>query len=83
MFRKLKFRTSLYLKKSEDKFLNNIEKMYGKKEDIVIGYGDWSQDKQMKNLLNSLIIRNNLKELAIITGVLFYHLLENHISLAM
>ena len=53
LFRKLKFRTNVYLRKSEDKFLNNIEKMYGKKEDIVIGYGDWSQDKQMKHLIPS------------------------------
>ena len=53
LFRKLKFRTNVYLRKSEDKFLNNIEKMYGKKEDIVIGYGDWSQDKQMKRLIPS------------------------------
>jgi hypothetical protein len=53
LFRKLKFRTNVYLRKSEDKFLNNIEKMYGKKEDIVIGYGDWSNDKQMKHLIPS------------------------------
>ena len=53
LFRKLKFRTNVYLRKSEDKFLNNIEKVYGKKEDIVIGYGDWSQDKQMKHLIPS------------------------------
>jgi hypothetical protein len=53
LFRKLKFRTNVYLRKSEDKFLNNIEKVYGNKEDIVIGYGDWSQDKQMKHLIPS------------------------------
>ena len=53
LFRKLKFRTNIYLRKSEDKFLNNIEKMYGKKDDIVIGYGDWSNDKQMKHLIPS------------------------------
>ena len=53
LFRKLKFRTSINLRKSEDKFLNNIEKKYGKKEDIVIGYGDWSNDKQMKHLIPS------------------------------
>ena len=31
LYRKLKFRTHIYLRKSEDKFLNNIEKMYGEK----------------------------------------------------
>lgn len=29
----------------------------------------------MKNLLNSLIIRNNLKELGLFLSVLFYHFL--------
>ena len=53
LFRKLKFRTNIYLRKSEDKFLNNIEKTYGKSEDIAIGYGDWSLDKQMKHLMPS------------------------------
>lgn len=53
LFRKLKFRTNICLRKSEDKFLNNIEKIYGKKEDIVIGYGDWSLNKQMKHLMPS------------------------------
>ena len=53
LFRKLKFRTNICLRKSEDKFLNNIEKMYGKKEEIVIGYGDWSLDKQIKHLMPS------------------------------
>ena len=53
LFRKLKFRTHIYLRKSEDKFLNNIEKIYGKKEDIAIIYGDWSNPKQMKHLIPS------------------------------
>jgi hypothetical protein len=53
LFRKLKFRTQLYLRKSQDKFLNNIEKIYGKKEDVAIIYGDWSNPKQMKHLMPS------------------------------
>lgn len=53
LYRKLKFRTHIYLRKSEDKFLNNIEKIYGKKEDISIIYGDWSNPKQMKHLMPS------------------------------
>lgn len=32
-------------------------------------------NKQMKNLVNSLIIRNNLKELGLFLSVLFYHTL--------
>ena len=53
LFRKLKFRTQIYLRKSEDTFLNNIEKTYGKKEDIIIIYGDWSNPKHMKHLMPS------------------------------
>ena len=46
--RKLNWRTQIYRRKSEDLFLNNIEKTFGKKEDIAIVYGDWSRDTQMK-----------------------------------
>jgi hypothetical protein len=52
--RKLKFRTQIYLRKSEDKFLNNIEKFFGSSKDIVIGYGNWSTTKQMKHLMPSI-----------------------------
>jgi len=46
--RKLNWRTQIYRRQSEDNFLNNIEKTFGKKEDIAIVYGDWSRDTQMK-----------------------------------
>ncbi len=46
LHRKLKFRTYLYTQKSIDKFLNRIEYLYGK--DIIIGYGNWSRNTQMK-----------------------------------
>lgn len=46
--RKLNWRTQIYRRQSEDLFLNNIEKTFGKKEDIAIVYGDWSRDAQMK-----------------------------------
>ena len=48
LFRKFKWRTWIYQKKSEDTFLNKIEKTYGKKEDILLCYGNWSQTQQMK-----------------------------------
>jgi hypothetical protein len=51
LYRKLKWRTQIYKRKSEDKFLNNIEKTYGKKEDLLICYGNWSNDKQMKYIM--------------------------------
>lgn len=53
LFRKLKFRSQVYLRKSEDNFLNNIKKTYGDSKDIVIAYGDWSMNKQMKHNIPS------------------------------
>lgn len=54
LFRKLKWRTHIYKRKSEDKFLNNIEKKYGKKDEIVIAYGNWSNTKQMKYIMPTM-----------------------------
>jgi len=54
LFRKLKWRTQIYRRKSEDKFLNRIEETYGKKEDIIICYGDWSNNKQMKHIMPTM-----------------------------
>ena len=51
LYRKLKWRTWIYGRKSEDKFLNNIEKTYGKKEDLLLCYGNWSNNKQMKYIM--------------------------------
>ena len=48
--RKLNWRTKTYRQRSEDKFLNNIEKTYGKKEDILICIGDWSNKNTIKGL---------------------------------
>ena len=49
--RKFKWRTWIYQRKSEDNFISNIEKTYGKKEDILLCYGNWSNTKQMKYLM--------------------------------
>jgi hypothetical protein len=54
LFRKLKWRTQIYRRKSEDKFLNRIEETYGSKEDIIICYGDWSNNRQMKNIMPTM-----------------------------
>ena len=42
LYRKLAWRTKTNRQKSQDKFVNNIEKIFGKKEDLVICIGDWS-----------------------------------------
>ncbi len=45
-WRKMKFRQYSYGKKSIDTFLNKIKKTFG--ENLLIGYGNWSRDTQMK-----------------------------------
>lgn len=43
LFRKQRFRTYTNKQRSEDKFINNVEKVFGKKEDNIYYCGDWSQ----------------------------------------
>jgi len=45
-WRKMKFRQYSYGKKSMDTFLNKIKETFG--ENLLIGYGNWSRDTQMK-----------------------------------
>ena len=45
-WRKMKFRQYSYGKKSIDAFLNKIKETFG--ENLLIGYGNWSRDTQMK-----------------------------------
>ena len=51
LYRKLKWRTWIYQRKSEDKFLNRIENTYGNKKDLLLCYGNWSNNKQMKYIM--------------------------------
>lgn len=51
LYRKLKWRTWIYQRKSEDKFLNRIEETYGDKEELLLCYGNWSNNKQMKYIM--------------------------------
>lgn len=51
LYRKLKWRTWIYQRKSEDKFLNRIEETYGNKEELLLCYGNWSNNKQMKYII--------------------------------
>ena len=51
LYRKLKWRTWIYGRKSEDKFLNRIEETYGKKENLLLCYGNWSNNKHMKYIM--------------------------------
>ena len=46
IWRKMKFRQYSYGKKSIDTFLNKIKETFG--ENLLIGYGNWSRDTQMK-----------------------------------
>ena len=58
--RKFKWRTWIYQRKSEDNFINRIENTYGKREDILLCYGNWSNTKQMKYLMNGKLLIYNV-----------------------
>ena len=49
LYRKLKWRTCIYRRKSEDKFLNRIKEKFGK--NLLLCYGNWSRTKQMKYIM--------------------------------
>jgi hypothetical protein len=53
IWRKMKWRVWINRRRSEDQFLNRIERVYGRPEDIVICYGNWSETQQMKHLMPS------------------------------
>ena len=52
IWRKMKFRSYSYGKKSIDVFLNKIKETFG--ENILIGYGNWSRDTQMKHFMPTM-----------------------------
>jgi hypothetical protein len=51
-WRKMKFRQYSYGKKSIDTFLNKIKETFG--ENILIGYGNWSRNTQMKHFMPTM-----------------------------
>ena len=53
LYRKLKLYSYYNTKRSEEKLLKQIEKIFGKPEDIVIIMGDWSISKQMKHFIST------------------------------
>ena len=52
VWRKMKFRSYSYGKKSIDVFLNKIKEKFG--ENLLIGYGNWSRDTQMKHFMPTM-----------------------------
>ncbi len=52
VWRKMKFRQYSYGKKSIDNFLNKIQETFG--SNILIGYGNWSRDTQMKHFMPTM-----------------------------
>ena len=51
-WRKMQFRQYSYGKKSIDTFLNKIQEIFG--SNILIGYGNWSRDTQMKHFMPTM-----------------------------
>ena len=52
LFRKMRWRQYVNTKKSEEKFLNKVEKTDGK--DIVLAYDKWSRRSQMKQFMPTI-----------------------------
>lgn len=52
LWRKLNFRQHVYSEKSLEKMMKNIEEKFGK--EIIIGYGNWSRNTQMKNMIPTM-----------------------------
>jgi transposase len=48
IFRKLKWNTFMNRKRSEHKMLHRFRSTFGTPEEVIIGFGDWEQRKQMK-----------------------------------
>lgn len=48
----MKWRQFVYLRKSEDRFLNRIETIFG--SNIVLVYSDWSRKSQMKHFMSTM-----------------------------
>lgn len=48
IYRKLRLNTFYNTRKSEQWMLNRFEEMFGSKDDVVIGIGDWEQKKHRK-----------------------------------
>jgi transposase len=48
IFRKLKLNGYLNTKRSEQRMLQNFQKLFGKPENVMIAFGDWEQRQQMK-----------------------------------
>jgi hypothetical protein len=54
LYRKLKWRSQIYRRKSEDKFLNRIEETFGNKDNLVVVIGDWSNQNDIKGLSSTM-----------------------------
>lgn len=48
ILRKLKLNTYLNTKRSEQRMLQNFQKIFGKPDSVIISFGDWEQRQQMK-----------------------------------
>lgn len=51
LWRKMKWRQFVYLRSSEDRFLNRIESSFG--SDCILAYGNWSRSSQMKHFIST------------------------------
>ena len=48
IYRVLKWRGFINKKRSEDRMVNRFREKFGRKEDVILGWGDWSSGSHMK-----------------------------------
>ena len=53
-FRHFRMKTYIGKQKSEAKMINNFSQQMGTKDEVIIGYGNWSPQKQMKHQEQSM-----------------------------
>jgi hypothetical protein len=54
VMRKLRWRKCIGRRRTDDDFLNKIEKKFGKKEDVVVVLGDWNNKNTIKGLESTM-----------------------------
>jgi len=54
LIRKMKWRSFICKRQSEDNLLNNIENKFGKSNDLLISYGNWNNSKKMKHIMPTM-----------------------------
>ncbi len=47
-YRTMRWHAKINRRRSEDRMVNNFEKVFGRPDDVILAFGDWEQRQQMK-----------------------------------